>query len=61
MSTKFPEYKGLDLSKVSEEIQAYWQENDIFIKALPRERVERLMSFLRGHHRQTDYQGYITF
>ncbi|OZV70665.1 isoleucine--tRNA ligase [Winogradskyella aurantia] len=34
MSTKFPEYKGLDLSKVSEEIQAYWQENDIFHKSV---------------------------
>ena len=30
MSTKFAEYKGLDLPKVAEEILAYWKENDIF-------------------------------
>ena len=34
MSTKFPEYKGLDLPKVAEEILAYWQENDIFEKSI---------------------------
>ena len=34
MSTKFPEYKGLDLPKVAEEILAYWKENDIFEKSI---------------------------
>jgi len=34
MSTKFPEYKGLDLPKVAEEILAYWQENEIFEKSI---------------------------
>ena len=34
MSTKFPEYKGLNLSKVAEEILSYWQENDIFLKSV---------------------------
>jgi len=34
MSTKFPEYKGLDLPKVAEEILAYWEENDIFEKSI---------------------------
>ncbi len=34
MSTKFPEYKGLDLPKVAEEILAYWEENDIFDKSI---------------------------
>ena len=34
MSTKFPEYKGLDLPKVAEEILAYWKENYIFEKSI---------------------------
>ncbi|MDD7915666.1 isoleucine--tRNA ligase [Polaribacter ponticola] len=31
---KFPEYKGLDLPKVAEEILSYWQENNIFEKSV---------------------------
>ncbi|UKM65904.1 isoleucine--tRNA ligase [Flavobacteriaceae bacterium GSB9] len=34
MSAKFPEYKGLDLPKVAEEILNYWQENNIFEKSI---------------------------
>ncbi|GAB1855247.1 isoleucine--tRNA ligase [Flavobacteriaceae bacterium MHTCC 0001] len=34
MSTKFAEYKGLDLPKVAEEILKYWQENSIFEKSV---------------------------
>ena len=34
MSAKFPEYKGLDLPKVAEEILDYWQENNIFEKSV---------------------------
>ena len=34
MSVKFPEYKGLDLPKVAEEILDYWQDNDIFEKSI---------------------------
>ncbi len=34
MSTKFPEYKGLDLPKVAEEILDFWQENNIFEKSV---------------------------
>ena len=34
MSAKFPEYKGLDLPKVAEEILDYWQENKIFEKSV---------------------------
>ena len=30
MSTKFTEYKGLDLPKVADEILDYWEENNIF-------------------------------
>ncbi|MCF6294400.1 MAG: isoleucine--tRNA ligase [Flavobacteriaceae bacterium] len=34
MSIKFPEYKGLDLPKVAEEILSYWEENNIFEKSV---------------------------
>jgi isoleucyl-tRNA synthetase len=34
MSAKFPEYKGLDLPKVAEEMLDYWQENNIFEKSV---------------------------
>ncbi|WP_027125628.1 isoleucine--tRNA ligase [Gelidibacter mesophilus] len=34
MSSKFTEYKGLDLPKVAQEIGNYWKENDIFDKSV---------------------------
>ena len=34
MSAKFPEYKGLDLPNVAEEMLQYWQENNIFEKSV---------------------------
>ena len=34
MSTKFPEYKGLDLPSVAEEMLRYWEENNIFEKSV---------------------------
>jgi len=34
MSAKFPEYKGLDLPKVAEEILSYWQAHNIFEKSV---------------------------
>ncbi len=34
MSAKFPEYKGLDLPKVAEEILNYWKEEEIFEKSM---------------------------
>lgn len=34
MKAKFPEYKGLDLPKVAEEILNYWEENNIFEKSI---------------------------
>ncbi|MBO3117953.1 isoleucine--tRNA ligase [Winogradskyella sp. DF17] len=34
MSTKFTEYKGLNLPKVAEEILGYWQEQNIFSKSV---------------------------
>mgnify|MGYP003630451918 CR=1 FL=1 len=34
MSTKFPEYKGLNLPNVADEIGNYWEANDIFDKSV---------------------------
>ncbi|WP_166960471.1 isoleucine--tRNA ligase [Yeosuana marina] len=34
MNAKFPEYKGLDLPKVAEEILDYWQEHKVFEKSV---------------------------
>ncbi len=34
MSLKFPEYKGLDLPKITSEILEYWRDNDIFEKSV---------------------------
>ena len=34
MSAKFPEYKGLDLPTVAEEMLNYWEENNIFEKSV---------------------------
>lgn len=34
MSNKFPEYKGLDLPKVAEDISNFWDENAIFDKSM---------------------------
>ncbi|WP_298238724.1 isoleucine--tRNA ligase [uncultured Algibacter sp.] len=34
MSAKFPEYKGLDLPNVANEVLQYWQENHIFEKSV---------------------------
>ncbi len=31
---KYPEYKGLNLPKISNEIREYWEGNDIFAKSL---------------------------
>ncbi|MDH7446156.1 isoleucine--tRNA ligase [Aquimarina sp. 2201CG14-23] len=34
MSTKFPEYKGLNLPKVADDILQFWQQNNIFEKSI---------------------------
>ena len=34
MSQKFPEYKGLNLSNVADEVSNYWEANDIFNKSV---------------------------
>ncbi|SHI99146.1 Isoleucyl-tRNA synthetase [Aquimarina spongiae] len=34
MSTKFPEYKGLDLPEIADQILDFWQQNNIFDKSI---------------------------
>ena len=48
MKAKFPEYKGLDLPKVAEEILNYWQENDIFEKSVTSREGSKPFVFFEG-------------
>jgi isoleucyl-tRNA synthetase len=48
MSTKFPEYKGLDLPKVAEEILNYWQENNVFEKSVTTREGNKPFVFFEG-------------
>ncbi|MFL1010891.1 isoleucine--tRNA ligase [Flavisericum labens] len=48
MSAKFPEYKGLDLPKVAEEILNYWQENNIFEKSISSREGNETFVFFEG-------------
>lgn len=48
MSTKFAEYKGLDLPKVAEEILDYWKEHDIFEKSVTTREGKEPFVFFEG-------------
>ncbi|WP_417882428.1 isoleucine--tRNA ligase [Xanthomarina gelatinilytica] len=48
MSTKFPEYKGLDLPNVANEISNYWQENNIFEKSVTTREGNKPFVFFEG-------------
>ncbi|MCK8479187.1 isoleucine--tRNA ligase [Psychroserpens algicola] len=48
MSAKFPEYKGLDLPKVAEDILNYWEENDIFEKSISTREGHKPYVFFEG-------------
>ena len=48
MSTKFTEYKGLDLPKVTEEILNYWEENNIFEKSVTTREGNKPFVFFEG-------------
>ena len=48
MSTKFTEYKGLDLPKVAEEILNYWEENNIFEKSVTTREGNKPFVFFEG-------------
>ena len=48
MKAKFPEYKGLDLPKVAEDILNYWQENNIFEKSVSTKENHQSFVFFEG-------------
>ena len=48
MSTKFTEYKGLDLPKVADEILNYWEENNIFEKSVTTREGKEPFVFFEG-------------
>ncbi|MEN9443815.1 MAG: hypothetical protein RIS47_705, partial [Bacteroidota bacterium] len=48
MSNKFPEHKGLDLSKVNKDVQAYWFTQDTFQKSLDSRRGNAAYVFYEG-------------
>ncbi|MFV0573787.1 MAG: isoleucine--tRNA ligase [Xanthomarina gelatinilytica] len=48
MSDKFPEYKGLDLPNVANEISNYWQENNIFEKSVKTREGNKPFVFFEG-------------
>ncbi|WP_299366019.1 isoleucine--tRNA ligase [Winogradskyella sp.] len=48
MTTKFPEYKGLNLPKVADEISNYWEENNIFEKSVTTRQGKSPFVFFEG-------------
>lgn len=48
MSVKFPEYKGLELPKVAEEILHYWKENQVFEKSITTREGKEPFVFFEG-------------
>lgn len=48
MSKKFPQYKGLNLPKVAEEILAFWEENQIFDKSVTSREGQEPFVFFEG-------------
>ncbi|WP_405294175.1 isoleucine--tRNA ligase [Algibacter sp. Ld11] len=48
MSAKFPEYKGLDLPNVADQILNYWQENNIFEKSVATREGNKPFVFFEG-------------
>ena len=48
MSVKFPEYKGLDLPNIANEINAYWEENNIFEKSVTSREGNKPFVFFEG-------------
>lgn len=48
MSSKFPEYKGLDLPNVADEILQYWQDNNVFDKSITSKEGKETYVFFEG-------------
>jgi len=48
MKTKFPEYKGLDLTRVNKEIETFWKENNTFERSLENRKNDPAFTFYEG-------------
>ena len=48
MSAVFPEYKGLNLSKIAENMLSYWEDNHIFQKSISSRDGEKPYVFFEG-------------
>ena len=48
MSAVFPEYKGLNLSKIAENMLSYWEDNNIFQKSISSRDGEKPYVFFEG-------------
>jgi len=48
MSTKYTEYKGLDLPKVADDVLNYWKEKDIFQKSIETRDANKTFVFTEG-------------
>jgi len=48
MSKNFPEYKGIDLVKIADDILKYWQENKIFEKSVSEKSQDKPFVFFEG-------------
>ena len=48
MSTKFPEYKGLNLPNVAKEMLKYWEDNNIFEKSVTTREGSKPFVFFEG-------------
>lgn len=48
MSTKYTEYKGLDLPKAADDVLTYWKQHDIFLKSIETRDAEKTFVFTEG-------------
>ena len=48
MNARFPEYKGLNLPNVAEEIRNYWEEHNIFEKSIEAREGHQPFVFFEG-------------
>jgi hypothetical protein len=57
MSTKFTEYKGLDLPTVASEVLDFWKKENIFEQSVTTREGNPLRVFLKVRLRQMDYRN----
>ena len=60
MSQTFREYKGLNLSKIAEDVLDYWEKNDIFQKSISSRKGKEAFVFYEGPLQRMVCQGYTT-